>query len=93
MREKTYYHHEFVLEMYIRVLEDEVKFHEENNPLLWLLFTKDFTYRGRIDGKQNIAHIIIIVFQYPILSRDKILDGKYIGIEFGCILDDSAPKL
>lgn len=79
----TYYHQEFVLEMYTGILEDEVKLHEEKNPLLWLPLTEDFTDRDRFAGEQNIAHIINVALKYPIPSRDMMSDGRYIGID-GC---------
>ena len=79
----TYYHQEFVLEMYTGILEDEVKLHEEKNPLMWLPLTEDFTDRDRFAGEQNIAHIINIALKYPVPSRDMMSDGRYIGID-GC---------
>ena len=79
----TYYHQEFVLEMYTGILEEEVKLHEEKNPLLWLPLTEDFTDRDRFAGEQNIAHIINVALKYPIPSRDMMSEGKYIGID-GC---------
>lgn len=66
----TYYHQEFVLELYTGILEDEVKLHEEKNPLLWLPLTEDFTDRDRFAGEQNIAHIINIALKYPIPARN-----------------------
>ena len=79
----TYYHQEFVLEMYTGILEEEVKLHEEKNPLLWLPLTEDFTDRDRFAGEQNIAHIINVALKYPVPSRDMMSDGRYIGID-GC---------
>ena len=79
----TYYHQEFVLEMYTGILEDDVKLHEEKNPLIWLPLTEDFTDRDRFAGEQNIAHIINVALKYPIPSRDMLSDGRYIGID-GC---------
>lgn len=79
----TYYHQGFVLEMYTGILEDEVKLHEEKNPLLWLPLTEDFTDRDRFAGEQNIAHIINVALKYPIPTRDMMSDGRYIGID-GC---------
>ena len=69
--------------MYTGILEDEVKLHEEKNPLLWLPLTEDFTDRDRFAGEQNIAHIINVALKYPIPSRDMMSDGRYIGID-GC---------
>ena len=54
----TYYHQGFVLEMYTGILEDEVKLHEEKNPLLWLPLKENFTDRNRFAGEKNIARII-----------------------------------
>ena len=79
----TYYHQRFILEMYVGILEDEPRLHEEKNPLMWLPITEDFTDRDRFAGEQNIAHIINIALKYPIPSRDMMSDGRYIGID-GC---------
>ena len=44
--------------MYTGILEDEVKLHEEKNPLLWLPLKENFTDRNRFAGEKNIARII-----------------------------------
>jgi mutator protein MutT len=62
----TYYHLNFVLEIYVGILEDDVILQEEINPLEWLSLDKDFTDRNRFAGDQNIAHIINMALQYPI---------------------------
>lgn len=62
----TYYHQEFVLEMYVGTLREEVELREEKNPLLWLPLSEDFTNRERFAGEQNIAHIINIALMYPL---------------------------
>ena len=77
----TYYHQEFVLEIYAGILEDEVELHEEKNPLLWLPLTEDFTDRERFAGEQNIAHIINVALLYPLVRKDMMSDGIYIGID------------
>lgn len=38
--------------MYTGILEEEVKLHEEKNPLQWLPLTEDFTDRDRFAGVQ-----------------------------------------
>ena len=62
----TYYYQEFVLEMYVGKLEENVTLREEKNPLLWIPLTENFADPDRFAGEQNIAHIINVALQYPI---------------------------
>jgi len=78
-----YYQQEFILEIYVGILEEDAELHEENNPLIWLPLTEDFTDKDRFAGEQNIAHIINVALQYPIPNRNYIQDGFYIGVD-GC---------
>ncbi len=71
----TYYHQQFVLEMYVGKLEDDVKLREEKNPLLWLPLTEDYTVRERFAGEQNIAHIINMALKYPISEKHEKITG------------------
>ena len=61
----TYYHLQFVLEIYIGVLEHDVNLREELNPLEWLTFDEDYTDKEKFAGDQNIAHILNIALKYP----------------------------
>lgn len=62
----TYYYQEFVLEMYVDKLEEDVTLREEKNPLLWIPLTENFADPDRFAGEQNIAHIINVALKYPI---------------------------
>ena len=62
----TYYYQDFILEIYVGRLNEDVVLKEETNPLLWLLLDEDYTDRERFAGEQNIAHIINIALMYPL---------------------------
>lgn len=79
----TYYHLNFVLEIYVGILEDDVPLQEEVNPLEWLSLDEDFTDRNRFAGEQNIAHIINVALQYPFPNHKISSDGRFIGVD-GC---------
>lgn len=83
MMDITYYHLNFVLELYVGVLNKNVKLVEEINPLEWLSIEEDFTDIKRFAGQQNIAHIINVALEYPIPVESSQNDGIYIGID-GC---------
>ena len=78
-----YYQLEFILEIYVGILEEDTELQEENNPLIWLPLTEDFTDKAKFAGEQNIAHIINVALQYPIPDRYYTQDGFYIGVD-GC---------
>lgn len=65
MMDFTYYHLNFVLELYVGILGNDKKLIEEVNPLEWLSIDEDFTDKDRFAGEQNIAHIINVALQYP----------------------------
>ena len=71
----TYYHLNFVLEIYMGVLDRNVELQEEVNPLTWLSVQEDFTDRNRFAGEQNIAHIINVALQYPVPERKRNAAG------------------
>ena len=79
----TYYHLEFVLEIYVGILEEDVILREEVHPLQWLSLEEDFTDKSRFAGEQNIAHIINVALQYPFPNHKLQKDGRYIGVD-GC---------
>ena len=62
----TYYYQDFILEIYVGRLNEDVVLKEETNPLLWLPLYEDYTDRERFAGEQNIAHIINIALMYPL---------------------------
>lgn len=62
----TYYYQDFILEIYVGRLREDVALKEETNPLLWLPLDEDYTDRERFAGEQNIAHIINIALLYPL---------------------------
>ena len=79
----TYYHQQFVLEIYVGKLEENVTLCEEKNPLLWMPLTENFSDPVRFAGEQNIAHIINVALKYPIPEKSFMSDGQYVGID-GC---------
>ena len=79
----TYYHQDFILEIYVGRLSENVVLKEETNPLLWLSLEEDFAVRERFAGEQNIAHIINIALLYPLPDKTFLQDGLYIGVD-GC---------
>ena len=79
----TYYHQDFILEIYVGRLNEDVALKEETNPLIWLPLSEDYTDRERFAGEQNIAHIINIALMYPLPDRTYMQDGLYIGVD-GC---------
>ena len=79
----TYYYQEFVLEIYVGMLEKDPVLREEKNPLIWIPLTEDFTEKDRFAGDQNIAHIINVALMFPIPGRKMLSEGLYIGID-GC---------
>ena len=62
----TYYYQDFILEIYVGRLNEDVVLKEETNPLLWLPLDEDYTDRECFAGEQNIAHIINIALMYPL---------------------------
>ena len=77
----TYYHQQFILEIYVGVLEKDIELQEETNPLEWLSLYHDFTDRTRFAGDQNIGHIINVALMYPIPEKTDLNDRKLTGID------------
>lgn len=71
----TYYHSNFILELYVGQLSEQVELAEEINPLIWLPVTENFADRSRFAGEQNIAHIVNVAIQYPLEQRQSICIG------------------
>ena len=82
----TYYYQNFVLEIFVGQLQDDIKLIEEINPILWLPLTEDFTDESRFAGEQNIAHIVNMALKYPLAQNaSEILNSRSlcIGVD-GC---------
>ena len=62
----TYYHQQFVLEIYVGKLEEYVSLFEEKNPLLWLSLMENFADPDRFAGEQNIANIFNVALKWTI---------------------------
>lgn len=83
MMDITYYHLNFVLELYVGTLQEEIELVEEVNPLEWLSIDENFADPDRFAGKQNIAHIINVAMEFEVPENKLISTGKYIGVD-GC---------
>ncbi len=73
----TYYEQNFVLEIYLGQLQENVQLKEEVNPLEWLPLSENFADPERFAGDQNIAHIINMALKYP-LDEMTMNQGKRI---------------
>ena len=83
MMDITYYHLNFVLELYVGTLQEDMELVEEVNPLEWLSIEENFADPDRFAGKQNIAHIINVAMEFEIPENKLTSTGKYIGVD-GC---------
>lgn len=83
MMDITYYHLNFVLELYVGTLQEDIELIEEVNPLEWLSIDENFADPDRFAGKQNIAHIINVAMEFEVPENKLISTGKYIGVD-GC---------
>lgn len=83
MMDITYYHLNFVLELYVGTLQEDMELVEEVNPLEWLSIEENFADSDRFAGKQNIAHIINVAMEFEAPENKLISTGKYIGVD-GC---------
>lgn len=83
MMDITYYHLNFVLELYVGTLQEDIELIEEVNPLEWLSIDENFADPDRFAGKQNIAHIINVAMEFEAPENKLISTGKYIGVD-GC---------
>ena len=83
MMDITYYHLNFVLELYVGTLQEEMELVEEVNPLEWLSIEENFADPDRFAGKQNIAHIINVAMEFEAPENKLATTGMYIGVD-GC---------
>ncbi len=65
----TYYERDFVLEIYVGQLQEDMQLLEEINPLEWLPLSENFADADRFAGDGNIAHIVSMALQYPLEER------------------------
>lgn len=79
----TYYHQQFILEIYVGILEKDIDLREEINPLEWLSLDHDFTDRIRFAGDQNIGHIINVALMYTIPEKTTV-NNEGCNNEDGC---------
>ena len=61
----TYYQQQFVLEIYVGMLRQDIELSEELNALEWLSHKRDFTDKNIYAGEQNIQHIINVALKHP----------------------------
>lgn len=59
----TYYHQDFILELYVGELSSPRQLVEEMNPLEWLSLEEDFCDAEEFAGDQNIAHIVNVALR------------------------------
>ena len=86
LMDMTYYQQQFVLEMYVGILEDDVPLIEEVNSLEWICITDDFAVSNRYAGDKNIAHIVEVAKMFDLSQEEdeQILDkGIFVGVD-GC---------
>lgn len=82
----TYYQQQFVLEIYVGVLEQDVTLVEEVNSLEWISIEDDFADSSRYAGDKNIAHIVEMARKFEIKKEEhrKLSDrGVFVGAD-GC---------
>lgn len=68
----TYYHQDFMLELYVGKLSEPKGLVVEINPLEWLPLTENFTDTQKFAGDQNIAHIVNVALKYPLEEKNLI---------------------
>lgn len=62
----TYYHQNYILELYVGKLSVSKELVEELNPLEWLSLSENFSDPEKFAGDQNIAHIVNVALKYPL---------------------------
>ena len=86
LMDMTYYQQQFVLEMYVGILEYDVPLTEEVNSLEWINITDNFADANRYAGDKNIAHIVEVAKMFDLFKEEdeQILDkGIFVGVD-GC---------
>ena len=79
LMDMTYYQQQFVLEMYVGVLEDDVPLVEEINSLVWIRIDDNFADSNRYAGDKNIAHIVEVakMFDFDRVEKHRMLENAY----------------
>lgn len=62
----TYYHQNYILELYVGKLSAPKELVEEVNPLEWLSLSENFADADKFAGEQNVAHIVNMALKYPL---------------------------
>lgn len=65
----TYYHQNYILELYVGKLSVFKELVEEVNPLEWLSLKENFADPDKFAGDQNIVHIVNVALKYPLEGR------------------------
>lgn len=73
LMDMTYYQLQFVLEMYVGVLEYDVQLIEEVNSLEWVSIEDNFADSRRYAGDKNIAHIVEVAKMFDISNAEEIV--------------------
>ena len=86
LMDMTYYQKQFVLEIYVGILEYDVPLIEEVNSLEWINIEDDFTDSKRYAGDKNIAHIVEVAKMFDVnrVESHRIINkGRFVGVD-GC---------
>ncbi len=86
LMDMTYYQQQFVLEMYVGILEYDVPLIEEVNSLEWINIEDNFADSNRYAGDKNIAHIVEMAKMFDLNQEgdEQILGkGLFVGVD-GC---------
>ena len=81
----TYYHENYILELYVGKLSGFKELVEELNPLEWLSLTENFADSERFAGDQNIAHIVNVALKYPLEESESYFNDGAKQDDFLCI--------
>lgn len=69
LMDMTYYQQQFVLEMYVGILEYDVPLIEEVNSLEWISIEDNFADSNRYAGDKNIAHIVEVAKMFDLNQK------------------------
>lgn len=79
----AYYQRQFVLELYVGVLQKDVNLIEEVNPLKWISVCEDFSDTEKYAGDKSIAHIVEVALQYEFPNVENV--SKMLKKEALCV--------
>lgn len=86
LMDMTYYQQQFVLEMYVGILEYDMPLIEEVNSLEWIGIEDNFADSNRYAGDKNIAHIVEMAKMFDLNQEgdERVLGkGLFVGAD-GC---------